>query len=270
MRTFDRLESEVRGYIRSFPTIFAKAQNAVLTDESGQQYIDFLAGAGSLNYGHNNPVLKQALLDYLASDGIVHGLDMATTAKKNFLRTFEERILKPRKMQYKVQFTGPTGANAVEAALKLARKVNRRANVIAFSQSYHGLSAGALSITANSAYRHEAFVNRLNVSFMPYDGYLGGSVDTIAYLRKVLDDGSSGVDLPAAIIVETVQADGGVNVARVEWLQQLESICRAFDILLIVDDIQVGCGRTGGFVANANRAMTVASIRSVFARWPSA
>ena len=123
MRIFNRLESEVRGYIRSFPTIFATAQNAKLTDEGGNTYIDFLAGAGTLNYGHNNPLMKQAVIDYLSEDGIVHGLDMATSAKKTFLQTFESHILKPRKMQYKMQFTGPTGTNAVEAAVKLARNV---------------------------------------------------------------------------------------------------------------------------------------------------
>ena len=117
MRIFNRLESEVRGYIRSFPTVFAKAQNAVLTDEGGRSYIDFLAGAGTLNYGHNNPIMKQAVIDYLSEDGIVHGLDMATSAKKTFLQTFENHILLPRKMQYKVQFTGPTGTNAVELSL---------------------------------------------------------------------------------------------------------------------------------------------------------
>jgi diaminobutyrate-2-oxoglutarate transaminase len=247
MNIFERLESNVRSYCRHFPAMFEKARGPYLYDAEGRRYIDFFCGAGSLNYGHNPPSMVRAIIDYLEADGIVHSLDLWTSAKQRFLEAFEALVLKPRGLDYKVQFTGPTGANAVEAALKLARKVTRRANVIAFTRSYHGLSAGALAITANSAYRHEAFVNRLNVSFLPYDGYLGDHVDTIEYLRKVLNDRSSGVDLPAAIIVETVQAEGGVNVASVGWLQQLESLCRAFDILLIVDDIQVGCGRTGRF-----------------------
>jgi diaminobutyrate-2-oxoglutarate transaminase len=244
---FDRLESDVRSYCRHFPALFARARGPYLYDADGRQYIDFFSGAGSLNYGHNPPEMVRALVDYVEADGIASSLDMWTTAKARFLETFDAVVLKPRRLDYKVQFTGPTGANAVEAALKLARKVTRRANVIAFSRSYHGLSAGALSITANSSFRHESFVNRLNVSFVPYDGYLGPDVDTMAYLRQVLNDRSSGVDLPAAIIVETVQSEGGVNVASVTWLQQLEEVCRAFDILLIVDDIQVGCGRTGPF-----------------------
>jgi diaminobutyrate-2-oxoglutarate transaminase len=247
MRTFDRLESEVRGYIRSFPTIFTKAQNAVLTDESGQEYIDFLAGAGSLNYGHNNPVLKKVMFDYLAEDGIVHGLDLATSAKKHFLRTFEERILKPRQLQYKMQFTGPTGTNAVEAAIKLARNVTGRKTVISFTNGFHGVTLGALSLTGNRKYRDAAGVTLTNVYHAPYSGYFGADVDTVAMLDKLIVDPSSGVDHPAAIIVECVQGEGGLNVADLNWLKSLEQLCRRHEIIMIVDDIQAGCGRTGTF-----------------------
>ena len=247
MRTFDRLESEVRGYIRSFPTVFAKAQNAVLTDERGNQYIDFFAGAGSLNYGHNNPLLKEALLEYVASDGIVHGLDMATCAKKKFLETFEERILKPRKLQYKMQFTGPTGTNAVEAAIKLARKVTGRQNIISFTNGFHGVTLGALALTGNRKFRDSSGVPLSNVYHAPYSGYFGMEVDTVAMLEKLIVDPSSGVDHPAAVIVECVQGEGGLNVAGLNWLKKLEQLCRRHDILLIVDDIQAGCGRTGTF-----------------------
>jgi diaminobutyrate-2-oxoglutarate transaminase len=244
---FERCESEVRSYCRAFPAVFNRAQGAFLYDESGREYIDFFAGAGTLNYGHNHPRIKQAVMEYLQHDGVVHALDMWTVAKREFLETFEALILKPRNLDYKVQFTGPTGTNAVEAALKLARKVKQRSNVIAFTNGYHGLSAGALAITGNRHFRNEAFVNRLDVSFMPYDGYFGEDVNTLDYLRRFLLDNSSGVDVPAAIIIETIQAEGGVNVARLEWLRGLEKLCREFDILLIVDDIQVGNGRTGKF-----------------------
>lgn len=247
MRTFNQLESKVRSYIRSFPTIFTKAQNAVLTDENGREYIDFLAGAGSLNYGHNNPAMKEALLDYLAGDGVVQGLDMATSAKKNFLRTFEERILKPRKMHYKIQFTGPTGTNAVEAAIKLARNVTGRPNVISFTNGFHGVSLGSLALTGNRKFRDAAGVELSAVHHAAYAGYFGPDIDTIAMLDKLVLDPSSGVDLPAAIIVETVQGEGGLNVASLSWLKKLEQLCRRHAILLIVDDIQAGCGRTGTF-----------------------
>jgi diaminobutyrate-2-oxoglutarate transaminase len=246
MRVFENYESEVRGYIRSFPTIFETSKGAKLTDEQGVEYIDFFAGAGTLNYGHNNEHISKAMIEYLQKDGIVHGLDMATTAKKEFIHAFQDNILKPRNLEYKMQFTGPTGTNAVETALKLARLVKGRSNVIAFTNGYHGLSQGSLAVTANNEYRDESFISRCNATFMPFDGYFG-DFNTLEYLRKFLSDTSSGVDTPAAIILETVQGEGGINVAGKQWLQELESICREYDILLIVDDIQVGNGRTGEF-----------------------
>jgi diaminobutyrate-2-oxoglutarate transaminase len=171
---------------------------------------------------------------------------MATTAKKEFLQTFESLILKPRNLDYKIQFTGPTGTNAVETALKLARLVKKRSNVVAFTNGYHGLSQGSLAVTGNNEYRDESYISRTNATFMPFDGYFD-DMNTLVYFRKFLEDGSSGVDLPAAVILETIQGEGGINVASKEWLQELEAICREFDILLIVDDIQVGNGRTGEF-----------------------
>jgi diaminobutyrate-2-oxoglutarate transaminase len=247
LKIFDRLESEVRGYIRSFPTLFAKARGASLIAEDGTTYIDFFSGAGTLNYGHNNPLLKQRLLDYIEGDGLVHGLDMATVAKKELLETLERVILAPRGLDYKIQFPGPTGTNAVEAALKLARQIKGRANIISFTNGFHGVSGGSLAATGNSKFRNAAGIALGNATFMPYDGYLGEGIDTIAYLERMVADSSSGVDLPAAVIVETVQGEGGVNVARFEWLRALEQVCRKHDMLLIVDDIQVGCGRTGSF-----------------------
>lgn len=247
MRIFEQIESQVRSYVRHFPTVFTTAKGSHLYDEQGKEFIDFFAGAGVINYGHNNPKASEALIEYIKNDGIAHGLDKATSAKKEFLETFYNTILSPRNMEYKVQFTGPTGTNAVETALKLVRMVKGRSNVISFTNGFHGLTMGSMSVTGNSFYRDEAFINRQNVTFMPYDGYFGETVNTADYLRKFLEDSSSGVDLPAAIILETIQAEGGVNVASVKWLQDIEKICRDYDILLIVDDIQVGNGRTGNF-----------------------
>jgi len=247
MKIFEEIESEVQSYARAFPRIFHKAQGEFLYDEEGNQYLDFLAGAGTLNYGHNNPVMKQALLDYIAEDGISHGLDMHTKAKGEFLETFNEKILKPRGLNYVVQFTGPTGANSVEAALKLARNVTGRENIISFTNGFHGVSLGALATTGNSHHRGAAGVSLSGSARMPYDGYLGEDVDTTAYLEKVLSDSSSGVDKPAAVLVETIQGEGGINAASFEWLRNLEKVCRQHDVLLIVDDIQAGCGRSGTF-----------------------
>lgn len=247
MKIFDEIESEVMSYARSFPCVFHKAQGEYLYDQEGKQYLDFLAGAGTLNYGHNNPLFKQALLDYIIEDGICHGLDMHTKAKGEFLQAFYDHILKPRDLNYIVQFTGPTGTNAVEAAMKVARNVTGRSNIVTFTNGFHGVTLGALAATGNSHHRMAAGVSLNGTYRMPYDAYLGDDFDTTNYLDKVLSDSSSGVDTPAAVIVETVQGEGGINVASFEWLRNLEAVCRKHDILLIVDDIQAGCGRTGTF-----------------------
>ncbi|WP_299232735.1 diaminobutyrate--2-oxoglutarate transaminase [uncultured Halomonas sp.] len=244
----ERMESDVRTYSRSFPVVFTKAKNARLTDEEGREYIDFLAGAGTLNYGHNNPKIKQALLDYLAEDNIIHGLDFFTAAKRRYLQALDEIILKPRGLDYKVQFPGPTGTNAVEAAIRLARNAKQRHNIVTFTNGFHGVTMGALATTGNRKFREATGgVPTVGGSFMPYDGYLGDGTDTLDYFEKLLSDKSGGLDVPAGVIVETVQGEGGINACGLDWLKRLEQICRAHDILLIIDDIQAGCGRTGKF-----------------------
>jgi len=243
---FERHESNVRSYCRDFTATFQTAEGSTLTSEQGQVFIDFFSGAGALNYGHNNPLLKAALLDYIGGNGITHGLDFKTTAKKAFLTAFEEQILAPRHLRYKVQFPGPTGTNAVEAAIKLARKYTGRQNVVAFTNAFHGMSLGALALTANPRKRAGAGVTLNNVTFMPYDQYFGETVDTSQFLELMLRSGS-GVDKPAAIVLETVQGEGGVTHASAGWLQAIQAIARSHDILLIIDDIQAGCGRTGDF-----------------------
>jgi diaminobutyrate-2-oxoglutarate transaminase len=247
MKIFEEIESEVQSYARAFPRVFDRAQGEFMYDREGNRYLDFLAGAGTLNYGHNNPLFKTALVDYIARDGISHGLDLHTVAKEDFLQTFREKILKPRELDYIVQFTGPTGTNAVEAAIKVARNVKGRENIVSFTNGFHGVSLGSLAATGNSHHRGVAGVSLPGVTRMPYDGYLGEDIDTTAYLDKVLTDSSSGVDHPAAVIVETVQGEGGINVASAEWLRNLAAVCRRHDVLLILDDIQAGCGRTGTF-----------------------
>jgi diaminobutyrate-2-oxoglutarate transaminase len=247
MNVFEKLESSVNCYAKNFPVRFDRAKGSRLFDADGRGYLDFLAGAGTLNYGHNHPVLKQALLDYIDHDGITHGLDLQTTAKRDFLAALDRYIFMPRGLDYRVQFTGPTGANAVEAALKIARNVTGRQNVVAFTNGFHGVSLGAVAATGNSLHRAGAGIPLSGVTRAYFDGYLGRDVDTIALLEKLLDDRSSGIDAPAAAIVETVQGEGGLNAASFAWLARLERLCRRHDMLLIVDDIQAGCGRTGSF-----------------------
>jgi diaminobutyrate-2-oxoglutarate transaminase len=178
---------------------------------------------------------------------IVHSLDMATTAKSDFLQSFRDLILEPRGLDYKVQFPGPTGANSVEAALKLARKVTGREAIINFTNAFHGMTLGALSVTGNSMKRAGAGIPLVHTTPMPYDNYFGGVTEDFHWFERVLDDSGSGFNRPAAVIVETVQGEGGLNVARAEWLRALAELCRRRDILLIVDDVQMGCGRTGAF-----------------------
>lgn len=240
------IESSVRGYVRSFPAIFSSSSGCWIYDNQGKKYLDFFSGAGALNYGHNPPLVKAALIEYISNDGVLHSLDMATEAKLEFLKAFDETILKPRKLRYKLQFTGPTGTNAVEAAIKLARKIKQRSHIVAFTNAYHGHSLGSLALTGNRYYHNEHFGSHNNVTHLPFDGYMGQS-DTTKLFEKMLQDSSSGLPLPAAVIVETVQGEGGIRVASNQWLQNLQRICQYNDILLIVDEIQVGNGRTGSF-----------------------
>ncbi|MDQ2678029.1 MAG: diaminobutyrate--2-oxoglutarate transaminase [Actinomycetota bacterium] len=247
MQLFEELESEVRGYCRSWPTVFDRAHGWTLVDESGREYLDFFAGAGALNYGHNHPVLIDRLCSYLGRQGIVHGLDMATTAKREFMERFQSIVLEPRGLDYKLQFPGPTGTNSVEAALKLARKVTGRHRVVSFTNAFHGMTLGSLAVTGNSMKRRGAGVPLTMADSMPFQNFGDDDVDTLGYFSSMLADDGSGIDSPAAVILETVQAEGGINVATDDWLRRLGTLCKKYGILLIIDDIQVGCGRTGDF-----------------------
>jgi len=244
---FESLESRVRSYCRDWPVVFGRAEGCRVYDEDGRAYLDFFSGAGALNYGHNHPDLLGPLLEYLASGAIVHSLDMHTTAKRTFLERFRDLVLQPRELDYKVMFPGPTGTNSVEAALKAARKATGRQHVLSFTNAFHGMTLGSLAVTGNSMKRQGAGIPLTNASKIPYDDYFSGATEDFLWLERVLEDSGSGVDKPAAIIVETVQGEGGVNAARAEWLRALAELCKRHDILLIVDDVQAGCGRTGAF-----------------------
>jgi len=247
MDWFERYESDIRAYARAYPAVFVKAENAIQTDENGKEYIDFYAGAGVLNFGHNHPKLKAAILKYIEADGVLHSLDMMTGAKRDFIQGFVETILQPRGMDYKLQFMGPTGTNAVEAALKLARKVTGRSQVVAFTQGFHGMTLGALACTANEVFRNVSGVSLDNVMHWPFETHEGGGLESLETLAAMYRNTSSGLDKPAAFIVEPIQAEGGVNVASEAWLQVLQSLAKETGALLILDDIQAGCGRTGQY-----------------------
>ena len=243
---FENYESEVRSYCRTFPEIFNYAKGSIIKNIEGKEYIDFFCGAGALNYGHNNDYIKEKVINYLMSDGIIHSLDMYTKAKEEFIECFEEKILKPRGLDYKIQFTGPTGTNAIEAALKLARKIKKRNNVFALMGCFHGMTLGALALTSDSGSRGGAGVSLENVTHVPAP-YMFKNLDVLEYIRTILTDDHSAIEKPAAIVIETIQAEGGVYIFSNEFLQGLRKLCDEFDILLIVDDIQVGCSRSGTF-----------------------
>ncbi|MFF2331778.1 MULTISPECIES: diaminobutyrate--2-oxoglutarate transaminase [unclassified Streptomyces] len=247
---FERHESHVRSYCRTFPVVFERAKGAHLYAEDGRVFTDFFCGAGSLNYGHNPSSIKARIADYLASDGMMHGLDMYTGAKRSFLVALNEHILRPRGLEYTVQFSGPTGTDAVEAALKLARKATGRRGIFAFSGGYHGMSRGSLAVTGNGRARRAGGVHGQDeVTFIPYEDGPQGPFDSIGFIERLLADSSSGVETPAAVIVEPLQMEGGVYPASADWLRRLRAVTERHGILLICDEIQSGCGRTGTFFA---------------------
>lgn len=253
---FETRESEARSYCRGFPVLFSEASGSEMVTRDGTRYIDFLAGCSSLNYGHNDPDMKAALVDHITSDGIAHGLDLHTDTKAAFLQALDRHILRPRNMDHRVMFTGPTGANAVEAAMKIARKVTGRSNIIAFTNGFHGVTMGALAATGNGYHRGGAAMDLHGVTRLPYDGYLGDGIDTADILDKMLSDPSGGIDAPAAILVEPVQGEGGLTAASADWLRKLARIAREHGALLIVDDIQAGVGRTGTFFSFEGMGIT--------------
>jgi diaminobutyrate-2-oxoglutarate transaminase len=241
------MESNVRAYCRRWPVTFTEARGAWVSDDQGREYLDFFAGAGSLNYGHNPPVLIESLTSYLRSGGVLNSLDTMTTAKRDFLKALLEILLAPRRMDYRVQFTGPTGTCAVEAAIRLARIATGRGGIMHFSGSYHGGTLDAAAVSGMSAERglpcvplwatavaHECDEQR------PGDSVLFADHDPRDY------------NPPAAFLIETVQGEGGARAASSQRLQAIDRYCKSAGCLLIVDDIQAGCGRTGPFFSFEN------------------
>ncbi|NNG40149.1 diaminobutyrate--2-oxoglutarate transaminase [Flexivirga sp. ID2601S] len=253
---FETRESQVRSYCREWPAVFDRAQGAHQWTEDGRRYLDFFSGAGALNYGHNHPELKKRLIDYLTGDHVVHSLDTHTVAKRDFLQTFQDLILTPRGLDHVVQFPGPTGTNSVEAALKIARKCTGRQAIVSFTNAFHGMTLGSLAVTGNSMKRAGAGTPLYHSDVAPYDDYFDGETPDFLWLDRTWSDSGSGLELPAAVIVETVQGEGGLKAARAEWLRELESLCRRHGVLLIVDDVQAGCGRTGTFFSFEEAGIT--------------
>ena len=233
MNTINKRESNVRSYVRNFPAVFDSASGSWLSTDIGDRFLDFFCSAGSLNYGHNNDVAISSMQAYLKKNGILNSLDFATTAKIDFIETFDQYILSPRGLKYKYQFTGPTGTDGVEAAIKLARLATSRSTIVACKGSFHGVTLGSLSATASEYFRNASGVKLKDVEFLSFN-----RIEEIRLIKEVK---------PAAVIVETIQCEGGINIATEEWLKSIAEFCKSSGSLLIVDDIQAGCGRSGNF-----------------------
>lgn len=244
---FEKNESNVRGYCRAFPIKFEKGSGSIMYSADGERYVDFWAGAGSMGFGHNHPYIKGKIMEYLAGDNLIAGLDLYTTVTEKFLTEFREIILEPRGLDHKVMFCNASGANSVEAALKIARLAKKREHIVAFTGSYHGQSLGALAVTSGEHGRAGAGVPLGNVTFAPYAQDLETEAQSLAWLEWLLTDDHSGMPKPAAVILEAVQGEGGIIPPSAEWLQGVRAICDKYDVLMICDEIQAGTGRTGTF-----------------------
>lgn len=249
------MESNVRSYPRKLPLAIAKAQGCWVTDVEGNQYLDCLAGAGTLALGHNHPAVIQAIQDVLASGLPLHTLDLTTPLKDAFT---EELLSFFPKDQYCLQFCGPSGADGTEAAIKLAKTYTGRGNVISFSGGYHGMTHGSLSMTGNLNAKNAVQNLMAGVQFMPYPHEyrcplgLGGEagVDALTYyFENFIEDVESGVVKPAAVILEAIQGEGGVVTAPIKWLQKIREVTKKHGIVLILDEVQAGFCRSGKMFA---------------------
>ncbi|PJG82033.1 diaminobutyrate--2-oxoglutarate transaminase [Caviibacterium pharyngocola] len=251
----NEMESNVRSYPRKLPLAIAKAQGCRVIDVEGNEYLDCLAGAGTLALGHNHPAVIQAIQDVLASGLPLHTLDLTTPLKDAF--TAELLSFFP-KDQYRLQFCGPSGADGTEAAIKLAKTYTGRGNVIAFSGGYHGMTHGSLSMTGNLGAKNAVQNLMAGVQFMPYPHEyrcplgIGGEAGVEAltyYFENFINDVESGVVKPAAVILEAIQGEGGVVTAPIKWLQKIREVTQKQGIVLILDEVQAGFCRSGKMFA---------------------
>ncbi|WP_423358075.1 aspartate aminotransferase family protein [Pseudomonas citronellolis] len=252
-------ESNARSYPRRIPLALKKARGLYVEDVEGRRFIDCLAGAGTLALGHNHPVVIEAIQQVLADELPLHTLDLTTPVKDAFVQDLFGLLPAQLAREAKIQFCGPTGADATEAALKLVRTATGRSTVLSFQGGYHGMTQGALGLMGNLGPKKAlGAVLGNGVQFLPYPyDYrcpfgLGGEAGVRAnlhYLESVLNDPESGVPLPAAVVVEVVQGEGGVVPADLQWLRGLRRITEKVGVALVIDEIQTGFGRTGRMFA---------------------
>lgn len=251
-------ESNARTYTRTFDRMIAKGQLAKVWDVEGREYIDCLACAGALPLGHNHPYVMERVARFIESGHILQGLDIPTVAKHEFVEQLMQVLPGDFARHAKLQFCGPTGSDAVEAALKLFKTATGRRSVIAFHGAYHGMTMGSLSLMGNLGPKTGLSGFSPETHFFPYPhdsrclfgvGGARGEELTLNYLDNVLSDPESGITKPAMVILEAVQGEGGCIPASAQWLQRLRAITLAHDIPLVIDEVQTGFGRTGSFFA---------------------
>jgi diaminobutyrate-2-oxoglutarate transaminase len=213
MYILEKVESVAKNCVRSAPIVFDKARGAELYDEHGRRYIDFSSGRGASAYGHGDPKVCSALIDYICNDGILQTRDRTSVAKRTFVEKFVTAVLQPRSLDYKILFTDPSAGTTTEVALRLASRHKKRSGIVSFTNGFHGLTEGARTLNYMISGQFEMLGPRGKGMYMPYCGYFNDSFDTLEYLQRYLMDAYRHSELPAAIIVEPVQIEGGVQIA---------------------------------------------------------
>jgi diaminobutyrate-2-oxoglutarate transaminase len=251
-------ESNARTYPRKLPIAIRRAEGIYVEDTDGRRYIDCLAGAGALALGHYHPVVVEAVQRAVADGVPWQTLDLTTPVKDAFVEELFDSLPRAFAESVRIQFCGPSGADAIEAALKLVKTATRRRSILAFHGAYHGMTHGALGLTGETGPKLAIGGLMPEVHFLPYPyAYrcpfnLGGEATwraSVAYIERLLDDTNSGIAPPAGMILEAVQGEGGVIPAPDEWLREIRRITREREIPLIVDEVQTGVGRTGTMYA---------------------
>jgi len=253
----DRVESSARSYPRHLPISIGKAQGINVTSTDGRQFLDCLCGAGALPLGHNSPVVAKALHQAIDSGQVSQTLDLMSPIREKFMRRLLSVLPPEFSARAKIQFCGPTGTDAVEAAVKLVRVATGRRLIMPFFGSYHGMTAGSMALTG-AADVFSVGGNRNDTYFLPFPnpyrrpfGLTAEQelVANIKYIESLIADSASGVPLPAGIILEPIQGEGGVIPAPLSWLRALRHLCDKYDIPLILDEVQCGIGRSGTMFA---------------------
>ncbi|MFC5720679.1 aspartate aminotransferase family protein [Streptomyces gamaensis] len=252
----ERRESNARTYPRRLPIAIAEASGPWVRDLDGNVFIDFLSGAGVLSLGHNHPALVDAVTRQLAS--LTHGLDFPTPAKDAFVEAQLSMLPPSMRDRTKVHLCGPTGANAVDAAVKLCKTATGRGDIVAFQGAFHGSSHAAMALTGLVAQKQPVPGGMPGVHFFPYS-YCSRcplaltpetcETNCVAFLERALRDGNGGVPRPAAVVLELVQGEGGVIPARPAFVTRVRELTRELGVPLVVDEVQTGCGRTGTWFA---------------------